>query len=170
MLLQCSRKRTLFLRNCAESNICMGWEGQPWFIPELPYHCFLCRLFFLTFFSFLVYQSSILYYSIFPCQYFFIYTACYYSLSPPRIMSENLRCFYQGPTILAEIEQFLSSQNHETRNLLTFLDSQMLLLGFLASPLALDIGIAVPKGKHWAPFSAVFSSPGSWPSVPPYLW
>lgn len=146
----------------------MGQESQPWFIPKLPYHSFLCRLFFLTFFSFLVYQSSILYYSIFPNIFLFIQPV----IIPWVPQGSWVKAWgvYQGPTILAEIEQFLSSQNHETRNLLTFLDSQMLLLGFLASPLALDVGIAVPKGKRWAPFSAVFSSPRSWPSISPYLW
>lgn len=39
---------------------------------------------------------------------------------------------------------------------------------FLASPLAHDVGTgSVPKGKRWAPFSAIFTSPGCWPSIPP---
>lgn len=130
---------------------------------------FLVPLFFL-FLSFLIFSiNQIFCIQFFPSNNFFSYTSFCYSwvFQGSWVKAWGV---YQGPTILAGIEQFLSPQYHKTRNLLLLLDSQMQLLGVLAFPLERDGGIAVPKGKCWAPFSAVFSSPWSWPSIPPYLW
>lgn len=169
--MQCSRKRMFFLRNCPES-IKHLYGGRGVNLDSfLSYHitvsCPIYSFFFSPFLSFL--STKYFVFNSFPSNNFFSYTSFCYSwvFQGSWVKAWGV---YQGPTILAGIEQFLSAQYHKTRNLLLLLDSQMQLLGFLAFPLEHDGGIAVPKGTRWAPFSAVFSSPWSWPSIPPYLW
>lgn len=168
--MQCSRKRMFFLRNCPES-IKYLYGGRGWtlihswatislfLVPSIlsffsPFLCFLSTKYFVFNFS--------------PLITFLVIHPFVIPESSKDHEWKPVRCL-SGPHHLGRIEQFLSSQYHKTRNLLILLDSQMQLLGFLAFPLEHDGGIAVPKGKRWAPFSAVFSSPWSWPSIPPYL-